>query len=732
MAALKLKTFSMEKNSNMEAHRTNYYNSSNLILRRGQEFGIKLHFNRPIQKGDKMEFIASTGPAPAESDQTLAVFQLSGSKKGNTWMAVMDSSFTATVNITIKTSPRSPIGHYKMNLYIPSKNKKSHFKLDDIILLFNPWAKDDVVYMEDENERLEYVLNDSGIIYCGLKDYIDEIGWNYGQFEEGILDICFQILNRSLDYQEDSVLDCSKRYDPGYVGRVLSAMINSFEDDGVLEGSWSGRFVGGVHPQDWNGSVDILHMWRKRGYRPVKYGQCWVFAGVLCTVLRCLGIPTRVITNFESAHDKDSNLTVDTVYSKNGRSMSKDTLWNFHVWNESWFSRSELGSSYGGWQVLDATPQELSGGIHCCGPTSVHAIKEGDIDLDYDGPFVFSEVNADRVTWVYYDKDLKEKVYTNSGSVGTFISTKAVGSNGRTDITDNYKYPEESEKERLIYMKARKKLIEMGIINKNSAENRGITKRSRKKRTGGSPLDDLDEKKKEFDIQGTFELNSSTKFGADIKLTLHLKNTSKVPQPVKIKISASTIEYIGRPDTEVYSDDTTLTVPPKKEKTLSVSIPASDYENDLTNHNLMEVVALCELKNKKKMLVRKVIVIERPPMDIQIYGFAFLNNPLDVEITYTNPLSTPLNDGVLVFGGSGLLKKSRRRKVPKLQPKESGRMTIEITPYQSGSRQLTVDLTSKQFSAIKGFHEVKVFREGETLDKSEGHEEGGEYENDEA
>lgn len=35
---------------------------------------------------------------------------------------------------------------------------------------------------------------------------------------------------------------------------------------------------------------------------------------------------------------------------------------NFHVWNEGWFVRTDLGPSYNGWQVLDATPQERSQG----------------------------------------------------------------------------------------------------------------------------------------------------------------------------------------------------------------------------------------------------------------------------------------------------------------------------------------------------------------------------------
>ena len=40
---------------------------------------------------------------------------------------------------------------------------------------------------------------------------------------------------------------------------------------------------------------------------------------------------------------------------------NKDSIWNFHVWNEAWMSRDDLPDpSYGGWQVIDSTPQEES------------------------------------------------------------------------------------------------------------------------------------------------------------------------------------------------------------------------------------------------------------------------------------------------------------------------------------------------------------------------------------
>ncbi|KAM4622714.1 protein-glutamine gamma-glutamyltransferase 6-like [Discoglossus pictus] len=703
MAGLKLKKFSMEQTSNMAEHRTDYYNSSNLIVRRGQGFKLTLDLNRSLQKGDKLEFIAETGPAPQESDDTLAIFSTSDS--GSSWSVLLDSTSSTQVNAVITSPADAVIGHYKMKLQVSSHKKAANFKLHDFILLFNPWAPDDVVYMEDENEREEYVLNDSGIMYYGHEEYISKQGWNFGQFEEGILDICLRILDKSLFYQNDPVLDSSNRFDPGYVGRVCSSMINSFDDEGVLEGRWKGRFTGGVDPENWIGSVEILKKWHRGGYKPVKYGQCWVFAGVLCTVLRCLGIPTRAVTNFASAHDKDGNLSVDSIYSNSGRNMSKDTLWNYHVWNESWFKRNDLDSVYEGWQVLDATPQELSEGIYCLGPASVHAVKEGDVHLDYDMPFVFSEVNADRSTWIVYDKDVREKVYTDDRFVGKNISTKAVGSNERIEITDNYKYPEGSAEERAVYLKARKKLQEMGIINGKDLGKRVIGKKSNRGR--GSADDDTEEPAK-LDITGKFKLIEPPKFDQDVKLMLILQNSSNKNQSLTVKLSSSTIEYTGIPTTEVFSDEKSLTLGAKEEKQLSVTLPVEDFEEELTKDALLEVSALCEIKKGKKMLVRKVISLEKPPIEIKVVGEPIVDVPFEVQITFSNPLTEWLKDGMLVIVGSGLVKEQLKRKIPKMEPKDTRTIRMEITPYRSGTKQLVVDFISTKFPAIKGFQHVEV------------------------
>ena len=79
-----------------------------------------------------------------------------------------------------------------------------------------------------------------------------------------------------------------------------------------------------------------------------------------------------------------------------------------------------------------------------CGPAPVKAIKEGNVYLGYDAKFIFAEVNGDKVVWMVKPSGdmypLKDMCQTHS--VGKSISTKAVGSSERNDVTDLYKYPE--------------------------------------------------------------------------------------------------------------------------------------------------------------------------------------------------------------------------------------------------------------------------------------------------
>jgi len=59
--------------------------------------------------------------------------------------------------------------------------------------------------------------------------------------------------------------------------------------------------------------------------------------------------------------DRENNEIDYDPHNPNG---GKDSIWNFHVWNEVWFARPDLPKGYGGWQAIDSTPQEKSDGSY--------------------------------------------------------------------------------------------------------------------------------------------------------------------------------------------------------------------------------------------------------------------------------------------------------------------------------------------------------------------------------
>ncbi|NXC74463.1 TGM3 glutamyltransferase, partial [Anhinga anhinga] len=674
---------------NARDHHTSKFHSEELIVRRGQAFVVS--FNGVEQPEQNLTFIAETGPKPSKLTKTQATFGISSTVSKESWSAVLQSTSSNSVSISISSPPNAVIGRYKLSVQSPSSGSSSPAILGTFVLLFNPWSSGDDVFMPDKAECEEYVLEEFGIIFAGNKNRISSFGWNFGQFQDDIINICLAMLDRSLNYRQDPVTDVSHRNDPKYLGRVLSAMVNANDDQGVLLGNWSGNYDGGKSPSSWTGSGEILQNWKKSGFRPVRYGQCWVFAAVLTTVLRCLGIPTRTITNFSSAHDADGNLRVDEFYDASGNNLNRtaDSVWNFHVWNESWFSRSDLGPSYSGWQILDATPQEESGGIYQCGPASRHAIKEGDVDLDYDCPFVFAEVNADCMYWNYDPATGKKTlIFSQSTTIGEFISTKAVGRDDRVDVTNDYKYEEGSRKERDIFKKARKKL---GLEDKFDPT--------------APTQQEIDQKP---DISGKFKVAGPLEVGKDLNLILVLANLQSDAKTVHVNMTAWSTVYTRRPVHEIWKDSISVTVSPKEEKQFPIKIPYPKYQQQLTTDNMIQVTALCHVEGGIQVLVQRDINLDNPAIDIQILGEAKVNKEVEVEVTFTNPIDTEVTNCVLQVEGNGLLKQILEINVPPVKASETSSTKFKLIPAETGPKHLLVNFSCDKFPDIKTFKMVNV------------------------
>ncbi|ELK05493.1 Protein-glutamine gamma-glutamyltransferase 5, partial [Pteropus alecto] len=711
---LELSVIDFRSSWNNMRHHTEEISSDRLLVRRGQAFNITLYFsNRGFQLGlDNIIFVVETGPLPDLAKGTRAVFSLADHRGPSPWIASLETNRATSLEVSLYAPPTASMGRYLLKVHIDSfQGSVTAYQLGEFILLFNPWCPEDTVYLDSEPQRQEYVMNDYGFVYQGNKNWIRPCPWNYGQFEENIIDICLELLDKSLNFQSDPAMDCALRGSPVYISRVVCAMINSNDDNGVLNGRWSENYSDGINPAEWTGSVAILRQWHATGCQPVRYGQCWVFAAIMCTVMRCLGIPTRVVTNFDSGHDTDGNLIIDEYYDNTGRILKnkkKDTVWNFHVWNECWMARNDLLPGYGGWQVLDATPQETSNGFYCCGPASVRAIKEGEVDLNYDTAFVFSMVNADCVSWLVRGGK-EQRLHRDTNSVGNFISTKSIQSDERDDITEKYKYEEGSPQERKVFLKALQKLkigSSQGPYGADLSPSSPMHLSHYGPRSSDSPsLRPSDV----IQVSLKLQLLDPPNMGQNIKFVLLALNMSPQFKDLKVNLSAQSLMHDGSPLPPFWQDTAFITLSPEEAKTHPCQIPYSQYSQYLSTDKLIRISALGEEKSyPKKILVDKIITLAYPAIMINVLGVAVVNQPLSVQVIFSNPLSEQVADCVLTVEGSGLFKKQQKVIIGVLRPQHRASITLKTVPFKSGQRQIQANLRSNKFKDIKGYRNVYV------------------------
>jgi transglutaminase 1 len=436
------------------------------ILRRGLKFTIAVRFKAKTYdpQKDRVRLIFNFGPTPNPVKGTRGSVIISPTRTRiedkKTWGGNVLNSASDLI-LEIFAPPEAPVGVWQLQVETSRINSTLPATVynheNDFYILFNPWNCHDLVYMPEERLLDEYILTDVGKIWVGPYGSSRGREWVFGQFDACILPAAMLIF-------EKSDLPPASRGDPIKVSRTISKLVNSNDDDGVLVGRWDGEYDDGTSPSSWTGSVQVLQEFLDT-QSPVSYGQCWVFSGVVTTICRALGIPSRVVSNLVSAHDANASLTVDKYYTANNEEMDydpnnpmgEDSVWNFHVWNDAWMARPDLPPGYGGWQAIDATPQETSSGSYQCGPSSLEAIKKGQVGFNYDVGFMVASVNADVMRWK--EDNTRElgfaRIYTNKYHIGRLILTKQPfifdpnGDQDRQDVTLQYKAPEGSKDERM-------------------------------------------------------------------------------------------------------------------------------------------------------------------------------------------------------------------------------------------------------------------------------------------
>ncbi|KAL5022640.1 hypothetical protein ScPMuIL_001795 [Solemya velum] len=680
-----------------------------LVLRRGQDFNLSIEFDRPYHKDkNDLELVFKTGKNPRPKDDRLMTVKVEESGKRNedpsNWSARLVGSKGNTVNLIVYSSADAVIGEWSLRVKTKEKVKTSDVieKLaydhpDGIYIILNPWCKDDVCYMSTTDLLKEYVLNDSGCIFTGNSSQLSVKLWNFAQFEEEVLDLSLQLgLMSGVDMS-----------DPVKIARGISALVNNADDNGVLVGNWSGDYKGGVRPTTWAGSYKILKQYKETGV-PVKFGQCWVFSGVTTTVCRALGLPCRSVTNFSSAHDTDGSVTIDK-YSRDGEDgYSPDSVWNFHVWNEVWMDRIDLPEGYGGWQVIDATPQETSEDIFCCGPSPLAAIKRGEIMVPHDTPFIFAEVNADRVYWNYNDMDeyIVESVVTDS--IGIHISTKtptglpykgplgaslywyrnAVDDPDRQDITHLYKYPEGTTEERKAVLAA---------VKATKQGHRNIYASHKKE-----------------DVKIEVRTKDDVLLGDDFTIGVQCFNNDATEiRTIEVQLSVKSVTYTGRPLASLCKK--TLKdkqLKPGEKYMMEAPLGAKDYVGKLTDQDAMDIYVHVFVKETGQIYAANTDYrLRRPALKVEIVPKKCkLGESVEAIVSFTNPLPMPLTECFLAVEGPGF-------KIDMIIPcidvpgKQEFNKKVVLTPKKRGSSVIMADFDAKQIINVTGYASLEVTKE---------------------
>ncbi|KAJ3083796.1 hypothetical protein HK102_000907 [Quaeritorhiza haematococci] len=648
-----------------DAHKTSKYHNDGLIVRRGAP--VKLYASASNAQSKTLSITPTNFSKTSKQRPGPAFRVVAGSAPVNGWSLAAAAGPNGGTDFTLTIPGNAPVGMYEVAV---GSDKAV------MIVLFNPWSKEDGVYLDQPALLDEYVLREIGAIWVGAANSFTGRPWNFAQFSTKSLLVSIELIDR---------MPYADRADPVKVSRFMSAIVNSSDDGGVLTGNWSGNYQGGESPTAWTGSGEILAKYFET-QQPVKFGQCWVFSGVMTSVFRALGIPARSVTNFASAHDssKPYNRAVDKYFDANGNldeNKTNDSVWNFHVWNEVWMSRPDLAAEekkynlkFGGWQAVDATPQEESHGIYQCGPASLTAVKHG-IDLPYDTDFVIGEVNADVCHW-WTGPDGKPVLrHRESRSVGVNISTKKVGSDEREDLTNLYKFPEGSKEERDSLLRRDKASV---------------------------PVVDTAPQ----DISFSIEVATTGTVGQSIPLKFRAKNNGKDIRTAALRIVVRAVDYTGQPKAIVDKKSEEKKIKPGETAELLITVTPQEYQKALSQGmQALHFVNSATVKESNQTWAGENLVRFEAGtvLGLDVPKSANLGSKTTATATIVNPFNFALTHTKLRVEGPGLTK-VQVFELGTIKGKESRKVPISFTPINAGVRTLifvldTVELPDVVLSA---------------------------------
>uniref|UniRef100_A0AC34FNE8 Transglutaminase-like domain-containing protein n=1 Tax=Panagrolaimus sp. ES5 TaxID=591445 RepID=A0AC34FNE8_9BILA len=720
MGRLDVNSVDLKIDDNAKTHFTTNYtwqNDIKLVARRGFPINIRLKTTGRIFNPDVqvlvLEFTLDEKLLFREEEKVKRV-RVRSSKEipldSLEWKADLIEINEHMVDIRLTFPPSAPISNWKLKIlsgFWSTRHQtidldETYFsRLHKIVfyIICNPFLLEDETYMTQRNARDAYLFQEGDVWYSGIaagrRSYsFHRNPWLHSQFEENTMKVTMFLL---------AVLNNNHLKGTPGLSMEDRESINRY----LLQGNWDKVIPpGGRAPISWLGTSEIINEFALTRQQ-VKYAQCWVYAGVFVTLLRTIGIPCRTITCIESAHDADASLTVDKKYllTRYGGfepydNEGNETTWNFHVWTEMWTRRSDCPEGYDGWQVVDATPQERSEKLFQCGPVPVKAIREGRLELPYDGGFVYSEVNADLVRW-FFKKDefgnlklITTNFEQNSYEIGRALLTP----NPRNlklamNITGDYKAAEGSNEEREMHIRAIKSA--------------GAAERHEKIRLLYGA--DVERQIKE-DIEIDIEEINKVEYGVPIVINVEIQNLSDHRRTVMLSVVLATQFHTGAEASKINQINEEIELAPQEGNRFEFKTTLSEYAKHVAYlRELSAIVSASVVETRQAIYIEEKFQISGSAVRIEAPDTIKVGDGISATILFKNPLNATLHDARLILHSGSLSKPKGIVKFPSvIAGRQSVKVYVKFRAIGEGARLLIAVVNAREISNMTATHFVRA------------------------
>lgn len=258
-------------------------------------------------------------------------------------------------------------------------------------------------------------------------------------------------------------------------------------------------------------------------------------------------------------------------------------------------------------------------------------------------------------------------VQTNTNAVGKKISTKAVGSDNREDITLQYKYAEGSIEERIAF--------------------------------GGGSNTEVQE-----DVFLNLSADSVT-MDKPVQAVLTLTKKSSEKRTVRVNLSAQFVHYTGRGRQQLSSVVQNVVLD-SETKSVVLTINPNEYQNSLNANRTILFRAFVSVNETKQVgFTSRAFEFSEPPINFAVSQKVKLGQTAKVTVKFVNPLSIPLTRAILSIEGQNLTK-VQRFSIESVPAKGAVQQEVEIQGWAVGKNWLIATFECDQLTDIEDHAEV--------------------------